>query len=105
MSTLPTPVAIATPTVGTTPVQVAGPNSTRLGLYVFNPSATVTLWITAVPAAPSVGGNGCIAIQPSQGLFLGPPNMPPWTAGINGIAGSLGNVIAVLEFAAQGEQR
>jgi hypothetical protein len=98
MSTLPNPTAIATPSVGTTPVQAISQNLTRIGLYIFNPSAAVTLWVTALPAVPAIGGNGCIAIQPSQGLFLGPPNMPPWTAGINAITSSPGQVIAILEF-------
>jgi hypothetical protein len=74
-------------------------NASRAGLYVFNPSATITLWVTATGTAASVNGAGCVAIQPLQGVMFGPPNTPPWTNGMNAIASSPGaNVIVILEY-------
>jgi hypothetical protein len=98
-STYPSPTALVTPNVSNASVQVAGANTTRGGLYVFNPSATITLWVTALGTAAAVNGVGCVAVQPLQGLFFGPPNMPPWTNGMQAIASSAGtNVICCLEF-------
>jgi hypothetical protein len=98
-STNPSPNALATPLVSSTSVEVATANPTRLGLYVFNPSATITLWVTALGTTAVVNGSGCLAVQPQQGLFFGPPNMPQWTNGLNAIASSAGsNVICVFEF-------
>jgi hypothetical protein len=97
-STYPSPNELVTPNVSNTSVQVAPVNLTRSGLYVFNPSASVTLTITPLGTAAVSGGPG-IAIQPQQGQFLGPPNMPAWTNGMNAIASSAGtNVICLLEF-------
>jgi hypothetical protein len=98
-STYPSPNALVTPTVSNVSVAVASVNASRAGLYVFNPSATITLWVTATGTAASVNGAGCVAVQPLQGLFFGPPNMPSWSNGMNAIASSAGtNVICVLEF-------
>ena len=98
-STYPSPNALATPNVSNASVQVAAPNPSRAGLYVFNPSATITLWVTATATTAAVNGAGCVAVQPFQGIFFGPPNMPQWTNGLNAIASSAGsNVICVLEF-------
>lgn len=96
-STYPSPSALTTPTVGGSSVQVASPNLQRAGLFVFNPSATVTLWVMPLGTA-AVVGNG-IAIQPQQWQMFGPPNTTQWTAGMNAIASSGGsNVIVILEF-------
>ena len=98
-STYPSPNALVTPNVSSTSVQVATNNPQRLGLYVFNPSASITLWVTATGTAAVVNGAGCVAIQPLQGIFFGPPNMPSWSNGMFAIASSAGaNVICVLEF-------
>ena len=98
-STNPSPNALPTSTVSNVSVQVASTNPTRSGLYVFNPSASVTLWVTALWTTAMVNGTGCVAVQPLQGVFFGPPNMPQWTSGMNAIASSAGaNTICVLEF-------
>ena len=96
-STYPSPAPLVTPNVSNASVQVAGVNLTRSTLFVFNPSSTVILWVTPLGTA-AVVGNG-IAIQPQQWVVFGPPNSPPWTAGMNAIASSAGsNVIVILEF-------
>jgi hypothetical protein len=98
-STYPSPTALATPNVSSTSIQVAPVNLTRSALYVFNPSATITLWVTAAGTAAAVNGAGCIAVQPQQGIYFGPPTMGQWTNGMEAIASSAGsNVICVLEF-------
>ena len=101
-STYPSPSAIATPNVSNVSVPVAGANLQRLGLYVFNPSATVTLWVAPISPAGTLAvanGAGSITIQPLQGVMFGPPNMPSWTNGMNAIASSAGsNVIVILEW-------
>ena len=99
-STYPSPAALAPPTVSNVSIAVAGVQLQRAGLYVFNPSGTVTLWVSPANVAASVGGPGSIAVQPLQGLMFGPPfNMPPWTNGMNAIADTPGsNKICLLEF-------
>lgn len=98
-SSVPSPSALAPSTVSNASVAVAAFNTTRLGLYVFNPSATVTLWVTPTGTPAIVNGAGSIAVQPLQGVMFGPPNMPSWTNGMNAIASSAGsNVIVILEF-------
>jgi hypothetical protein len=98
----PSPSAILTPTVSNVSVAVVGVNLTRAGLYVFNPSATVTLWVAPItPAGTLAVANGAasITIQPLQGLMFGPPNTPSWTNGMNAIASAPGaNVIVILEY-------
>lgn len=77
-------------------VQVTGQNLQRVGLYVFNPSATVTLWVS--PASPVTVGGG-VTIEPLQGVMCGPPNTPSWTNGMFAIASAAGNnVIVLLEY-------
>lgn len=96
-STYASPNALTTVTVSNASVQVTGSNLQRLGLYVFNPSATITLWVSPSPTAAVV--NGAIAIQPLQGVMFGPPNTPSWTNGMNAIASSAGsNVIVIHEY-------
>lgn len=98
-STYPSPNALSAPTVSNTSVAVATNNPQRAGLYVFNPSATITLWVSPTGIAASVNGAGSVAIQPLQGVMFGPPNTPPWTNGMNAIASSPGsNVIVILEY-------
>ena len=103
-STLPSPNALATPFVSNTSVAVATINPQRAGLYVFNPSSTITLWVTPQsPSAPTtpavVNGAGSITIQPLQGVMFGPPNTPAWTSGMNCIASSAGsNIVVILEY-------
>jgi hypothetical protein len=99
-STLPSPNALSPPTVSNASVQVAPVSAQRGGLYIFNPSSTVTLWVSPLGTPASVGGPGSIAIQPLQGMMFGPPtNMPPWTNGMNAIASAVGaNQICLLEF-------
>lgn len=98
-STQPSPNALVTPNVSNASVQVASVNASRAALFVFNPSATITLWVTATGTAAVVNGAGCVAIQPNQGIYFGPPTMGQWTNGMNAIASSAGsNVICVLEF-------
>jgi hypothetical protein len=98
-SSVPSPNGLLTPLVSNSSVPIVGSSVTRLGLYVFNPSAAVVLWVspTGIPAA--VGGPASIAIQPQSGMLFGPPTMPSWTNGMNAIASSAGsNVIVLLEF-------
>lgn len=96
-TTYPSPAALVTPFVSTASIQVCSFNLQRRALYIFNPSATVTLWVMPLGVAAAVG-NG-IAIQPQQGQVFGPPNTEPWTAGVNAIASAAGsNVIVILEF-------
>ena len=98
-STYPSPNALVTPNVSNSSTQVATNNPQRLGLYVFNPSQSITLWVPPFGIPASVTGAGSVAIQPQQGIFFGPPNMPSWTNGMSAIASSAGtNVICVLEF-------
>src|SRR5215831_1949190 len=99
-STYPSPNALSPPVVSNVSVVVAGVQLQRAGLYVFNPSAAVTLWVAPTGTPAAVGGPGSIAIQPLQGMMFGPPNnMPPWTAGMNAIASAGGsNNICLLEF-------
>ena len=98
-STYPSPAALATPNVTNASVQIAGSNLSRLGIYVFNPSATVTIWVCPTGTTAVVGGAGCVAVQPQQGIMFGPPNTPPFTNAMNAIASSAGtNPIAVWEY-------
>jgi hypothetical protein len=98
-TTYPSPNALATPTVSNTSVAVATLNLQRLGLYVFNPSASITLWVSPTGTTAAVNGAGSVAIQPLQGVMFGPPNTPPWTNGMNAVASSAGsNVVVVLEY-------
>jgi hypothetical protein len=96
-STYPSPNALTTPLVSNASVQVTGANLQRVGIYVFNPSATVTLWVSPT-GAPAVV-NAAVAIQPLQGVMFGPPNTPAWNNGMNAIASAAGsNVIVILEY-------
>lgn len=96
-STYPSPSQLATPTVGASSVQVAGANLSRIGLFVFNPSSTVTLWVS--PTGTNATTTGSVAIEPLQGVMFGPPNTPNWTAGMNAIASSGGsNAIVIFEY-------
>jgi hypothetical protein len=98
-STYPSPNALSPSLVGASSVSVAAPNLQRAGLFVFNPSATVTLWVSPTGTPAAVNGTGSIAIQPLQGQMFGPPNTPVWTNGMSAIASSGGsNVIGILEF-------
>jgi hypothetical protein len=98
-STYPSPHSLNTPNVTNAAVTIATNNPQRLGLFVFNPSATVTIWVCPSNQAPTVGGAGCVAVQPSQGVMFGPPNQPPFTNGMNAIASIAGtNPVAVWEF-------
>lgn len=98
-TTYPSPNALAPATVSNVSVAVAVFNLQRVGLYVFNPSASVTLWVAPTGTSAAVNGAGSVAIQPLQGVMFGPPNMPAWTNGMNAIASQAGsNVIVILEF-------
>lgn len=98
-TTYPSPNALPEATVSNASVVVAAPNLQRAGLYVFNPSATITLWVSPGSTPAVVNGAGSVAIQPLQGVMFGPPNTPPWTAGMNAIASSAGaNVIVIHEY-------
>ena len=98
-TTYPSPSGLSTPVVGNSSVQVASQNLQRLGLYVFNPSASITLWVSPLGVAAAVNGAGSVAIQPLQGVMFGPPNTPSWTNGMNAIASASGsNVIVILEY-------
>ena len=97
-TTYPSPNALTTPTVSNTSIAVATVNLQRAGLYVFNPSATITLWVSPGNTAAVVNGAGSVAIQPLQGVMFGPPNTPPWSNSMNCIASSAGsNVVVILE--------
>jgi hypothetical protein len=99
-STFPSPAALTTPNVTNASVQVAAVNLSRLGLFVFNCSSAVTIWVSPLGIPAVVGGSGSIAVQPLQGIMLGPPGqMPPWVQGLNAIASAAGtNALTVLEF-------
>jgi hypothetical protein len=92
------PIALSTPKVGVASVVVAPPNAHRAGLYVFNPSNTVPLWVAPAGTQAAVSGAGSIVIQPGQGMMFGPPSMPPWTNGMSAIASGDGGPISVLEY-------
>lgn len=95
-TTFPSPGALVTPTVSNTSTVVAQPNLQRAGLYVFNPSSTVTLYVSPTGTPATVNS---VAIQPQQGQMFGPPNSPVWTNGMNAIASAGGsNAIEILEF-------
>jgi hypothetical protein len=98
-STYPSPNALITPIVSNTSVPVAVFGPQRAGLYVFNPSAAITLWVSPTGINAAVNGAGSVAIQPLQGIMFGPPNAPAWTNGMNAIASAAGsNVIVILEY-------
>jgi hypothetical protein len=93
------PIALNAPKVGTISVKVAPPNPHRAGLYVFNPSASITLWVTPTGTPAVVNGAGSVAINPLQGQMFGPPGMPAWTNGMSAAASSGdGNPISILEY-------
>ena len=93
------PIALSAPKVGAASVVVAPPNPHRAGLYVFNPSNTVSLWVAPEGTPAVVGGAGSIVIEPGQGLMFGPPGMPRWASGMNAVAPSgAGNPISILEY-------
>ena len=78
---------------------VAPPNPHRSGLYVFNPSPAVTLWVAPTGTRAIVNGAGSVAVSPLQGVMFGPPGMPSWTNGISAAASSGdGNPISILEY-------
>jgi hypothetical protein len=103
-TTYPSPNALPAATVSNVSTSVAAVNLQRAGLYVFNPSATITLWVTPQNSSGNItpavaNGAGSITIQPLQGVMFGPPNTPAWTSGMNAIASSAGsNVIVILEY-------
>jgi len=95
----PSPRPLVTPNVSSASVQVAAFNPPRLSLYAYNPSLTVTLWVSPLDIPAVVGGAGSIAIEPRQGKIFGPPNTPSWSNGMNAIADTPGaNAITLLEF-------
>ena len=110
-SSTPSPCAIPA-TVGTLSSTVLQPNISRLGVYLFNPSATVIIWVAPLtqpqtpgspggPANPAVvNGTGSIPIQPQQGLMLGAgaSGMPPFTNGLNAICGTPSTPLTIWEF-------
>lgn len=98
-TTYPSPNALAPATVSNVSVSVAQPNLQRAGLYVFNPSGTITLWVAPTGTVAAVSGAGSVAVQPLQGVMFGPPNTPPWTNGMVAVASSAGaNVIVIHEY-------
>lgn len=98
-TTFPSPNALSAPTVSNSSVVVATPNAQRAGLYVFNPSAAITLWVSPTGTVAVVNGAGSVAIQPLQGVMFGPPNTPAWSNGMNCIASSAGsNIVVILEY-------
>jgi hypothetical protein len=98
-TTYASPNALVAPTVSNASVGVATPNLQRAGLYVSNPSATITLWVAPTGTPAAVAGAGSVPIQPLQGVMFGPPNTPRWTNGMNAIASSAGsNVIVIHEY-------
>jgi hypothetical protein len=93
------PVALSAPKVGAASVVVAPPSPARRGLYVSNPNASVTLWVSPTGTSAVVNGAGSIAIQPLQGVMFGPPNTPSWSNGMNAVATSgSNNAISILEY-------
>lgn len=64
------PKALSTPSVAQTSVTIASKNESRIGLYIFNPSATATLWIAPGATAAAANGAGSAAIQPLQGQWF-----------------------------------
>lgn len=99
VSQIPSPSALVTPDVSNVSVVVAVFNPPRVGLYVYNPSATVTLWVAPTGTTAVVAGTGNIAIEPRQGKNFGPPDGPAWTNGMNAIADAPGaNKITILEY-------
>lgn len=98
-STYPSPNSVFSGTVSNTSIQVAAPNPQRIGLQVYNPSSTVTLWVAPLGTVAVVSGSGSIAIQPLQFVMFGPPNTPNWTQGMNAIASTGGaNPCTVYEY-------
>lgn len=98
-TTYPSPQALVTPPVAATSVLVATANLQRVGLYVFNTSATLTLWVSPDGTPAVVNGAGSIAIQPLQGVMFGPPNTPNWTNAMNAIASGAGpTAISIFEY-------
>jgi hypothetical protein len=100
-STYPSPNQLALPNgtpilVSNVAIQVTSANLQRLGLYVFNPSSTITLWISPSPLVAV--GTG-VTVQPLQGVMCGPPNTPAWTNVMYAIASAAGsNVIVIDEY-------
>jgi hypothetical protein len=97
-TTLPSPSALNPPQVGMSSVQIAAVNPQRTGLYVFNPSGTVTLWVSPDGTPAAVNGAGSVAIQPLQGIFFGPPTMPSFTQAMNCISTATNSNVTVWEY-------
>ena len=98
-TTYPSPNALAPSTVSNSSVSVATINLQRAGLYVFNPSASITLWVSPTGTVAALNGAGSVAVQPLQGVMFGPPNTPVWSNGMNCVASSAGaNVVVILEY-------
>lgn len=80
-------------------MQVAEFNRARIGIAVYNPSLTVTLWVSPLETTAVASGAGSIAIEPRQMKNFGPPDGPAWTNGMNAIADIVGaNAITILEY-------
>jgi hypothetical protein len=102
----PVTYGVSVPAASTLVLQ---PNLQRQGVYVFNPSA-VAIWVCPAAGPQSalnpgganfpavVAGGGSLVIQPQQGIALGPPSMPPFTAGLNAISASGTNPLSIWEF-------
>ena len=94
-TTQPSPSALATPSVAQSSVQIAGPNPSRAGLYVFNPHGTATLWIAPTGTVAAANGAGSVAVQPLQGmLFID----QPYINGLNAVYDTGTNPVTVWEF-------
>lgn len=93
------PRSFIAPLVGNvTPVQICPSNPGRISLYVYNPSATVTIAIAPADATPAVNGQG-ITIPPLTGVALGGPNDYAFTNAIVAIASAgTTNVVTVWEW-------
>ena len=98
-TTYPSPNALVTTTVTAgISTQVATANLQRVGLYVFNPSPTLTLWVSPTGTPAVANGSGCVAVQPLQGVMFGPPNTPAWNNGMNATTSTSSQLITILEY-------
>lgn len=88
MSTILSPVALPAVNVPNSSVQVAPSNPSRLGLYVFNPNASINLWIAPGAVAAAVNGAGSIFLAAKTGLVLTPQTFAQFTQSLNAIAES-----------------
>lgn len=92
-STSPQPRNFPAPLVGTSAVQIAPANTSRLGIFVYNPGTNTLSVFGADVVNPTLQGPGTMTILPGTGLEL-----DGWTNALQAIASGANSPVAVYEF-------